>query len=1820
MEDPLGLNSAHNEDDPLGLNGNSNDDPLGLGTSTSREPGIKVAKPKEPSVLEKANAGIEALTNTAVGGLGLFTGPLAMATQGVSSLVHGTKYNPEQAFLEGMAMPNQLLDQIEPTSELGKEYTDKVFQFINDVGIPMSGIHGLPPVKIAPFISDIVPKNVSKGTGVVERLKAQEQPAPAAQPTPIPQTPQGTPMQRMAQQLGAPEPEVPRSAMTDMARQLTESMTPEQRAALDAAEQRQKDAQAALEARQRELEQAVKTQATLDRNAAERQRQEAASAVSDAHREWVAAQERAAAAAEDARLAKQSQDMANMHQMPIDDTPHVLPDSGELIAPQYGVEHGIGRVDENGIPIRADRSMEAQNLENPLQRNLWGDELPPQSGQENPIGITQAIDKMENGVQARENGKFVTGTPQSRAVTLLSGSAPLGTAKMGMRRRKQGGQIDINLLTMGVSGLLDRLQRAGVSQPMNRLMGAFKGTFASAALKEAYNNSLDPKSRQMVYLMSPDQFLTLAKRREPWEVASKDSEARRQSIKDGLNTPEGLRQLPYLMVNEKGEVIGHEGRHRAEVLAKDLDKIPVVLESSFHRNGEGRLPFEKLQPQDSWGMPSKFGEPLITPENRMAHDYSIDKTTPLSVKKGQRGALDPQVFKEGYRRAAHALSRLTDQPWLKEKFPSERFMTNSDGTPMVMLHGTTKEIFGDIRGKDEGFHAGFVTSPHIFTQKASAKHGWASWSPMATKENASIHPVVLRKGNYPFLPFDIGNWSPEEIFNSTRSNQLRSWIESKLVENHYSTPEIQGMFRQVENSTTNSAAKYNMRTILSKIGVDGFFYKNSAESPRRMASTDGKVSSSRATLIGKSAQDPISFVTWDNNNFQSIYAPVKPTEGIPALAMRSQRGHIDVGAISDALNSLSRSLNDAFKSAIYLRFDHGKAAEDYLTKHVLAGVDTKNAFIAKPDDVPTTIGKILDPNAKDTPPISDFWKGAQSGPGLTAEKYAKNPLLMSVSRVFNYAAKLSDYQSRNIVKPLEKFVSTLSSNELKDLHDVMKDEMFREQRYTPDQLRQAGMNEKQMQAYTMMREAFDKSLDIQNQSRALLGKKPISRGEAYLSSNFYGDWHLPIKGKDGKLAWYIRTTSKAEGMRALKYLKETMGDQLDIPEKQVPEYYGSRSNVTTPSDITGAYHDMMDFFKDDPTVSNQIREALNDFLESKGYTVAGQNKHFLQKSNIRGFEGDQPWLSPYENAQKGLSSQVNYLNNAMQWANTQKAIADLKQIMSDPKVIEKMPNAVDYAKTVLAKEIGIDSNWFARVENALAKNIGVSRSSLYRGMADLKTLTYLQLLGLSPAHMIATPFQAVTAAPAWHLKMTGEGFRHNIAATSVKALYDTMAGITSHIAHELGVTSKTAPMSKIGVDALKFAEDSGLITKTLFDESRGLGEHALLSRAQATLGWTIGFPEKVARLGTYMSFVHHLEASGKYAGRPMEMFRHAEEYTNHALTSFARVDRPQIVGHLGATGEAAYMFKSFLFNGFNQASMFVRMAQKGHVAPLAAFMGMYALMGGLQSAPLVNELDGAWNVIKDGVAHFIPEQYEKVSKYSLKGSILSMFPENAALRDIAGFGLASHVTGAQLQSRLNLAAIDVEKPMQGMAPIAQEAKEWSSIGGTALHRNKDAALSALYQNIPPLAQGNLETRVDAFKAGQPGPNGQRYYKPQDLSHPQVQAHIRTPSDEFYRQMGMVSLPEARDKTANFLADSEQKRITTAQTELMSRITSAIKRQDVEDVRKYASAYVRLGPDGDFDKKLNEAILNMNLTPQEQKIVRLKTIQNINRYKNYMEMK
>jgi len=203
-----------------------------------------------------------------------------------------------------------------------------------------------------------------------------------------------SPMERMASDLGAePIPVSPDSPMSRMAKTLEEGSTKEQRAAQDA-----------VALRQKALEDAVAKQTSLDMGASERARQEAADTVSKAHQDWMDAQAEAQRVADTARMEQATQ-------------PEMFegPDQGYGPNPYDigGEQHWVK--DENGMPIRADLSMEAQNLENPNQMNLWGDELAPKHELEltkmPPLGSMA-----RSALRGRQGGALFIGEPKPREI------------------------------------------------------------------------------------------------------------------------------------------------------------------------------------------------------------------------------------------------------------------------------------------------------------------------------------------------------------------------------------------------------------------------------------------------------------------------------------------------------------------------------------------------------------------------------------------------------------------------------------------------------------------------------------------------------------------------------------------------------------------------------------------------------------------------------------------------------------------------------------------------------------------------------------------------------------------------------------------------------------------------------------------------------------------------------------------------------------------------------------------------------------------------------------------------------------------------------------------------------------------------------------------------------------------------------------------------------------------------------------------------------------------------------------------------------------
>lgn len=489
-QDPFaGVASTTQSDDPFAgvASVASSTDPFeGVAAPVKGSSSIPGSKPYIQDKTEKSlgdkslgllEAGATALTGTAAWAGGLFGGAQDAFRQGLSNVITGD--HSKQVDFKKRADEIAAGLTYEPKGDAGQAYVQK---YVQPLGDTMQALGPLAPhflmggqVEGAKMLlgRDKVTSKVTAPTDSLSSLRAAIDAKKAAEaapvvdgsqyapPTnanpPIVVTPEGVampggtpategalharnvqqdamlsqldqqhrenaPMQSMMDQLtpaDVPQVEVrgTRDSIGDMSTQLQDRAQAERAAAADKA----------LADRQAALEQEVKRQATLDNNATERQRQGSAGVLEQERADNARKLEQMKSDVEQARLAAESEKMQNMHQVEIDDTQHAGP--GEIYGAQYGTHEGVGRVDENGMPIRADRSLEAQQLQNPLQRNLWGDELDPGLGQKR--SMTSALDTLQHSVFKGD----------ARDAALASLGEPRAMSNFNQGKRGQGGGL-----------------------------------------------------------------------------------------------------------------------------------------------------------------------------------------------------------------------------------------------------------------------------------------------------------------------------------------------------------------------------------------------------------------------------------------------------------------------------------------------------------------------------------------------------------------------------------------------------------------------------------------------------------------------------------------------------------------------------------------------------------------------------------------------------------------------------------------------------------------------------------------------------------------------------------------------------------------------------------------------------------------------------------------------------------------------------------------------------------------------------------------------------------------------------------------------------------------------------------------------------------------------------------------------------------------------------------------------------------------------------------------------------------------------------------
>lgn len=912
---------------------------------------------------------------------------------------------------------------------------------------------------------------------------------------------------------------------------------------------------------------------------------------------------------------------------------------------------------------------------------------------------------------------------------------------------------------------------------------------------------------------------------------------------------------------------------------------------------------------------------------------------------------------------------------------------------------------------------------------------------------------------------------------------------------------------------------------------------------------------------------------------------------------RTQSGALDLKGIEDTARKIGDNLSKIGTKAINVLTPKEKLIPESVRGH---------DYIPKGHAPENIIADAL-AEGKDGPEMNQY---LQSGLQLAGEK-AGSALQIGVARWLSWAEKTATKDFRDKVKPLEQALTRLNRTEMNQAWNILKDEMFSRAQYGVDAIRNSGASDSVVRAYEGLRSNFDAALNTINEYRAKIGKEPITKQAAYLSSQWNGNYHVPLYDSKGRLVWYIKTTSASEARKALKWIGKNHPD-IDV-SKSKPQYKPSELSPRIPKDITDVVSDMIKLFGEDSAIAKEMAAIVEEAKAAEAFNSRGFKVHFEEKANVRGFLGDRPWLSEHDNAVQGMKAQIQYLKDAYRWAPMQEALANVKQVLGNEELIAQQPNNIAMAKAYTANALGVTKNIFKPAENAAARMLGTSPTAFTKAIGDMKSITYLQLLGASTGYALATPLQAFILGPSRHMLISAEGIKHNPLATLFASISD---GAKIVINHELSANftgkSHDIGLTPFGKEAKRYMEENGIATINLFDEYSDLGEHKGVAAGKKLLGFTISVPEKIARSMTFMSFAHHLNDGG-FKGSKAELFRRAEELTDDTLTKFTKSARPLAVDSMGMAGELAYTFQSPLFNYYNNLGLLAKSAKTNPLPLLMAAFAMPMLLGGTSAIPGINEADGAWNLIKGLLAKYSPSTYNKVKDFGIREFQLEHLP------DWATFGSVSEATGTQMASRFSTQAIDVEDPLGKVGPIPSAIGNWAQIPGAI--GGETAAKQALWSNAPPMGKGIVEGTMDRFKAGPERADGrQPMLNPGRLSENVNSNYARNKEDKIKRMFGLTSLDEARAKEVNYLNAQESKRAKTARDTAINKMWDGVMTKNDDKVQDNAKLFFELnGSDTEFESALSRKIENTYLTQQERDAIKANTLAKIMNLKRRLKM-
>lgn len=1099
----------------------------------------------------------------------------------------------------------------------------------------------------------------------------------------------------------------------------------------------------------------------------------------------------------------------------------------------------------------------------------------------------------------------------------------------------------------------------------------------------------------------------------------------------------------------------------------------------------------------------------LAAQERMGDAKGMGEVSLENIKKGkisnkgsvgrQRGALDLSDLRLGFGGLNKRLSKLTDilaqdmnwQTRMIQSLGGKEYLKNSDGTPRVLLHGTIQDIKGPLRGSEQGFHAGTAAEAHFFTNNGHSGTSKSYFRSDKTRTDAQIHPLVVKNGNYPRIESDAGNWSPQRIVDAQPQHpayRVKADIERALADKGYSDTQIKALFNYVSHKKGTKAVNEAFSDVLKRADIDGFFYRNQAESPRTQKVTSmhnqdrlGDPAFAKRAKVIRESPDPYSFVTWNDRNFKSIF-------DLPPDRTQKPIGQ--------------RGFANKQTGAIQLPFGK-KPAVDQLKK--VAGIkeNLKN-FFPEEKPIPEVIKDHIVAGTKD---VDQNWAQRSINHLTKGSLYqaikTNNPVIKITGDVFRAAENRIKAQTGELVHDtLAPLARALSKKEKADVWAIQNIAEAKGFKLTPEFMQEHGFNQKQIdwvEAHgSVMKDMYTKMADTMKAA----GLKPVSERVAYLASRARGDFRKLIYdgvNPDGKpkVVGILGDNTRMGLNKQVAQLKEKYPDYVIGEER----YFGGRAKTGT----SEGFSQMLEFLSENDPGLKTFVNRVNDMLTQDAYNYMNSKSHTMDKKRIFGMEGRKEFASAVENAKEGMAAQVRYAETMIKWSELSKAVEEVKPLLKKDNGLD-MPIAKQWAQDYVHGAMGYSPGALGRaLDDLLAsagKVTGVGTSMGSTVMSGTKQVINGLLLGFWNAGFIGMNLiQPFRTMPEMASFLRNKG----VASGADWGLGRSIATMMTEISNK----GKLSPLEK---GALDYAEKNHVYSSNLFESGNTVNKDTGYYWNKGTQSLVAGVEQQTRKL-TYLSYVHMLKESG--ISPEKGLFEAAQNLTDVHMNNYSQAEAPRIFQETGPIGRTSYNLMSFKHNELSRLAMLAREVPQGHRAPFAMALASQVAFAGIMGTIGFKEADAI---------------YEKLSAMFGKPSSLTKdLIENPDISDYVKYGIGN-AADADLTSRMGI-QLSPGSIVDTIAPGASKLGNIAKAGATAItNPNEYNAKNFVREAVP----NSIAGIVDRAWFSPTNSKGEEL----SMNRNKVQASaVRNDRDKLLKSLGLTGLNESKQKT---LAYANQK--------------------------------------------------------------------------------